>query len=37
MTAVTSYDGTTGWQIQPSAATRIPNFMGEDSLKDLLA
>jgi len=36
MTAVTSYDGTTGWQIQPFGGHKDPEFMGEDSLKDLL-
>ncbi|MFZ1138379.1 MAG: hypothetical protein ABR881_21870 [Candidatus Sulfotelmatobacter sp.] len=36
MTAVTAYDGTTGWQIQPFGGHKDPEFMGEDDLKDLL-
>jgi hypothetical protein len=36
MTAVTAYDGTTGWQVQPFGGHKDPEFMGEDSLKDLL-
>src|SRR5437899_9573538 len=34
MTAVTAYDGTTGWQIQPFGGHKDPEFMGEDDLKD---
>ncbi|HTS36589.1 MAG TPA: hypothetical protein VMH04_13020 [Candidatus Solibacter sp.] len=36
MTAVTAYDGTTGWQIQPFGGKKDPELMGEDSLRDLL-
>ena len=36
MTAVTAYDGSTGWQIQPFGGKKDPELMGEDSLKDLL-
>src|ERR1700686_2389581 len=36
MTAVTAYDGTTGWPIQPFGGHKDPEFMGEDDLKDLL-
>jgi hypothetical protein len=36
MTAVTAYDGTTGWQIQPFGGHKDPEFMGGDDLKDLL-
>src|ERR1700722_7653741 len=36
MTAVTAYDGTTGWQIQPFGGHKDPELMGEDDLKDLL-
>jgi hypothetical protein len=36
MTAVTAYDGTTGWQIQPFGGHKDPEFMGEDDLKGLL-
>jgi hypothetical protein len=36
MTAVTAYDGTTGWQIQPFQGHKDPELMGEDDLKDLL-
>lgn len=36
MTAVTAYDGSTGWQIQPFGGHKDPEFMGEDDLKDLL-
>jgi hypothetical protein len=36
MTAMTAYDGTTGWQIQPFGGHKDPEFMGEDDLKDLL-
>ena len=36
MTAVTAYDGSTGWQIQPFGGHKDPELMGEDSLKDLI-
>lgn len=36
MTAVTAYDGETGWQIQPFEGHKDPERMGEDDLKDLL-
>jgi hypothetical protein len=36
MTAVTAYDGTTGWQIQPFGGHKDPEFMGEDNLQDLM-
>jgi hypothetical protein len=36
MTAVSAYDGTTGWQVQPFGGHKDPEFMGEDDLKDLL-
>ena len=36
MTAVTAYDGTTGWQIQPFGGHKDPELMGEDDMKDLL-
>jgi hypothetical protein len=36
MTAVTAYDGATGWQIQPFGGHKDPEFLGEDDLKDLL-
>ena len=36
MTAVTAYDGTTGWQIQPFGGHKDPELMGEDDLRDLL-
>ena len=36
MTAVSAYDGTTGWQIQPFGGHKDPELMGEDSLRDLL-
>lgn len=36
MTAVTAYDGTTGWLIQPFGGKKDPELMGEDDLKDLL-
>lgn len=36
MTAVTAYDGATGWQIQPFGGKKDPELMGEDDLKDLL-
>ena len=36
MTAVTAYDGATGWQIQPFGGHKDPELMGEDDMKDLL-
>lgn len=36
MTAVTAYDGATGWQIQPFGGHKDPELMGEDDLRDLL-
>ena len=36
MTAVTAYDGSTGWQIQPFNGHKDPELMGEDDLRDLL-
>ena len=36
MTAVTAYDGTAGWQIQPFGGKKDPELMGEDDLRDLL-
>lgn len=36
MTAITAYDGATGWQIQPFGGHKDPELMGEDDLRDLL-
>ena len=36
MTAVSAYDGTTGWQIQPFGGHKDPELIGEDDLRDLL-
>lgn len=36
MTAISAYDGETGWQIQPFGGRKDPQLMGEDSLRDLL-
>ena len=36
LTAVQTYDGTTGWQIQPFGGRKDPQLMGEDDLPDLL-
>jgi hypothetical protein len=36
MTAVTAYDGATGWQIQPFGGHKDPELMGEDDLRGLL-
>ena len=36
MTAVTAYDGTTGWQIQPFGGHKDPEFLGEDDMRDLV-
>lgn len=35
MTAVTAFDGTTGWQIQPFGGHKDPEFLGEDDVRDL--
>lgn len=34
MTAVTAYDGTTGWQIQPFGGHKDPVLLGEDDMRD---
>ena len=36
MTAITAYDGATGWQIQPFEGHKDPQYLGEDDLRDLL-
>src|SRR5437870_10567668 len=36
MTAISAYDGTSGWQIQPFGGHKDPELMGEDDLRDLL-
>jgi len=36
MTAISAYDGSTGWQVQPFGGRKDPQFMGEDDLRDLL-
>jgi len=36
MTAVTAYDGTTGWQIQPFGGLKDPQLLGEDSMRGVL-
>jgi hypothetical protein len=36
MTAVTAYDGTTGWQIQPFEGHKDPQLLGEDELRGLV-
>ncbi len=33
MTAITAYDGATGWQIQPFGGHKDPEFLGEDDLR----
>jgi len=35
MTAVTAFDGATGWQIQPFGGKKDPEYMGEDDVRDL--
>ena len=35
MTAIQSYDGSTGWQIQPFGGRKDPELLGEDDLRDL--
>lgn len=36
MTAITAFDGTTGWQIQPFGGHKDPELMGQDDLQDLM-
>lgn len=36
MTAITAYDGTAGWQIQPFEGHKDPEFIGEDDMHELL-
>ena len=36
MTAITAYDGTTGWHIQPFGGHKDPELMGEDELRGLM-
>ncbi len=36
MTAISAYDGATGWQIQPFGGRKDPELMGEDDMRDLL-
>ena len=36
MTAITAYDGTTGWRIRPFGGHKDPQLIGEDNLRDLL-
>jgi len=36
MTAITAYDGATGWQIQPFGGHKDPELMGEDDLRELI-
>src|SRR5882672_9109912 len=36
MTAISAYDGSSGWQIQPFGGHKDPELMGEDDLRDLL-
>ena len=36
MTAITAYDGSTGWQIQPFGGHKDPELLGEDDLRGLL-
>jgi hypothetical protein len=36
MTAVTAYDGATGWHIQPFGGHKDPELLGEDELRGLL-
>jgi hypothetical protein len=36
MTAVTAYDGTTGWRISPFGGRKDPQLMGEDAVRDVL-
>jgi hypothetical protein len=34
MTAITAFDGATGWQIQPFGGHKDPQLMGEDDMRD---
>ena len=36
MTAITAYDGSAGWQVQPFGGKKDPELMGEDDVRDLL-
>jgi len=36
MSAITAYDGTAGWQIQPFEGHKDPELLGEDDLRGLL-
>ena len=36
MTAITAYDGSSGWRIQPFGGHKDPERIGEDQLRDLL-
>jgi hypothetical protein len=36
MTAITAYDGTSGWQIQPFGGHKDPEYIGEDGLRGLV-
>src|SRR5256884_3792445 len=36
MTAISAYDGSTAWRIQPFGGHKDPELMGEDALRDLL-
>jgi hypothetical protein len=36
MTAITAYDGTTGWQMSPFQGRRDPELLGEDDLRPLI-
>lgn len=36
MTAITAYDGATGWQIQPFGGRKDPKLLGEDDMRGLL-
>src|SRR5271157_341030 len=36
MTAITAYDGTSGWQIQPFGGHKDPEYLGEDEMRGLI-
>lgn len=36
MTAITAYDGTSGWQIQPFGGHKDPQYLGEDALRGVV-
>jgi hypothetical protein len=36
MTAITAYDGSTGWHIQPFGGHKDPEYLGEDRLRSLM-